>query len=634
MGFEALAALASSVPRIMKILGDRDDENHELTKAKNKIRQAYDCLGQAEKTRQATEDLCQPLIDAIQKLCMVYEKALAGKTAYEQCIEDAEKILKRTYWGAPRGLGDTHAWTWSYGGFARVLTQEVAAVNEEIKAFGKIFKISHMASGCKSESEASNTEDQYPTTAAPKPSGLEPMTYVVIYANDELDGKVGLVLENMGSECRVVTEDGQQRQLSSHMLKNVGELTVVDHKVDGAWTPAFTPPRPSPPVTTSQTLQAKLLSVGDRVTLRKSHHEIGECEWIGCSGWRCSSFRKGETVTVAKVEYGLPAGEQVTGFFTTTCADLLWIPMSAVGEKAVLQPMMKVRIHGLAGASHLNGLTAVCQQWLPEKQRWRIQVNGDPNNQKDIRAGNLQALLERFLPMTRNGGKNRVLIHEGGRNYRVDSTIGYVGVSCRLSKKLDDRDNNLVLGTGSIIEGDDEGDGWLKVLVAPDPTQYAVGQSVHRARDTTFEDHSAPRYKTNDHVHLAGLNSCPQFNGLVGRVMEYLGGPGRRYKVIVGMKGEEIFPREASLSLIGQNHPGDRSGAACGSSTPTSDAPKFCLKDHVKIFGMEKQADFNGQVGLVLEYLAGPDKRYMVLSLGRKVSIKEEKLTKWIVMDN
>jgi len=68
--------------------------------------------------------------------------------------------------------------------------------------------------------------------------------------------------------------------------------------------------------------------------------------------------------------------------------------------------------------------------------------------------------LVRFLPM--NDG-TQLLIHEGGNTYRVVSPFG---IAYRFSKDMDDRDRSRRGPEEHIkVDGDDEGDGWLKVVL-------------------------------------------------------------------------------------------------------------------------------------------------------------------------
>lgn len=72
-----------------------------------------------------------------------------------------------------------------------------------------------------------------------------------------------------------------------------------------------------------------------------------------------------------------------------------------------------------------------------------------------------KTVLVRYLPMVKDGMP--LLIHEGSKSYRVDATRG---IRYRKSKSMDDRDPDIRAPEyKSKVEGEDEGDGWLKVEV-------------------------------------------------------------------------------------------------------------------------------------------------------------------------
>jgi hypothetical protein len=102
----------------------------------------------------------------------------------------------------------------------------------------------------------------------------------------------------------------------------------------------------------------------------------------------------------------------------------------------------------------------------------------------------------RFLPLTMDG--KVVLVHEGGRRYRVDNSqlqSTGPGLGYRLGKNLDHRaltwrttiDRTTIGGGaawGTTVEGIDEGDGWLKIQVGlgvPQSDRLSVSSSCSTA---------------------------------------------------------------------------------------------------------------------------------------------------------
>lgn len=96
-----------------------------------------------------------------------------------------------------------------------------------------------------------------------------------------------------------------------------------------------------------------------------------------------------------------------------------------------------------------------------------------------------------YLPTIFNG--KQVLFHEGGRRYRVDNSqlqASSPGLGYRLAKNLENRDPaHRHEAWGAIVEGVNEGDGWVKVQVTL-PQDTVVAPSELSSED----DRQTPRY--------------------------------------------------------------------------------------------------------------------------------------------
>jgi len=62
-------------------------------------------------------------------------------------------------------------------------------------------------------------------------------------------------------------------------------------------------------------------------------------------------------------------------------------------------------------------------------------------------------------------------------------------------------------------------------------------------------------------------------------------------------------------------------------SSPSSEHPKYPDWSYVLIQGIEKKPELNGQVGLIVNFDGGPDRRYTVRVAGTQVRLREDKLS-------
>jgi len=99
--------------------------------------------------------------------------------------------------------------------------------------------------------------------------------------------------------------------------------------------------------------------------------------------------------------------------------------------------------------------------WLEDGAQMRVKSCTLKGQEKEYRV--------RYLPKYAKG--KSVLSHEGGILYRADNRVlnsASQGIAFRFSKSRKDKDGDLRLEWGDIVEGTDEGDGWIRVEMSQD----------------------------------------------------------------------------------------------------------------------------------------------------------------------
>eukprot|EP00931_Biecheleriopsis_adriatica_P119540 TRINITY_DN94772_c0_g1_i1.p1 TRINITY_DN94772_c0_g1~~TRINITY_DN94772_c0_g1_i1.p1 ORF type:complete len:416 (-),score=84.19 TRINITY_DN94772_c0_g1_i1:92-1339(-) len=155
-------------------------------------------------------------------------------------------------------------------------------------------------------------------------------------------------------------------------------------------------------------------------------------------------------------------------------------------------------------------------------------------------------------------------------------------------------------------------------------------------------DQEPAAFEKGTHVRISGIENRPELNGQTGRIISFEGGSDRRYTVKV--QGLSLRLRECKLSAVQAK----RSPRSAGASQEPSPMPtfnsehraevspekpadsnhgKFADFSQVLITGIEKRPELNNQIGLIISYDGGGDRRYTVRVSGSLVSLRESKLS-------
>lgn len=161
--------------------------------------------------------------------------------------------------------------------------------------------------------------------------------------------------------------------------------------------------------------------------------------------------------------------------------------------------------------------------------------------------------------------------------------------------------------------------------------------STAPAPPTKVSDTRPQIFSEGSHVLISGIEKRPELNGQMGVVTSYEGGTDRRYTVRV--LGSSLRLRESKLAATVASMPETEScdqqqtemevphASSFDSATPPcTTSQKYADFSYVMVSGIEKKPELNGQVGLVVSFEGGADRRYTVKIADSLVSLRECKL--------
>lgn len=225
--------LGKAAPVCLSILQRIDDAPRELKQSRSKIHQAHQILVYAENSG-LSDTIYQPLIDALEKLSVVYESAQQGQ-AFHAANTDAVLLGK-----GPPFLFEFCAWKWGYGGFTTEMDDAQEKVNKEMAFIAEKIKVPMQFEQPAKEADSDSYIPPQPDggkaeTGSGSPSAhFSAMEYVVVRGLErkiELNDRVGMVVQYEGGidkRYRVVTDLGaEQFKIREVNLNSVKSLQLA-----------------------------------------------------------------------------------------------------------------------------------------------------------------------------------------------------------------------------------------------------------------------------------------------------------------------------------------------------------------------------------------------------------------------